>query len=245
MKKRAPSNTTSRPVGARSAKRVEKPASTARNQPAPTLRAGPSPAAKQNKKVATSRDLPAAKPKIEKSTGAQPAAATASDRRVSGSKNSKAAARPAKPGPSATALDPIQFPEERSRTVKTHLSAKQLRQFKTLLLQKRAELAGDVRRLTSEALHRNDNGSSDHSTMPIHMADLGSDNWEQDFTLGLIANEEAVVRDIDEALERIENRTYGICMATEKPISVARLLAKPWAKYCIEYARLREEGRAP
>lgn len=145
----------------------------------------------------------------------------------------------------ATQLDPIQFPEEKPKKVKTHLTSKQLREFRELLLNKRAELAGDVRRLTSEALHRNDNGSNDHSTMPIHMADLGSDAWEQDFTLGLIANEEAVVREIDDALQRIDNKSYGICMATDKPISIARLYAKPWAKYCIEYARLREEGRAP
>lgn len=145
----------------------------------------------------------------------------------------------------ATQLDPIQFPEEKPKKVKTHLSPKQLREFRELLLSKRAELAGDVRRLTSEALHKNDNGSNDHSTMPIHMADLGTDAWEQDFTLGLIANEEAVVREIDDALRRIDDKTYGICLATDKPISVARLYAKPWAKYCIEYARLREEGRAP
>ena len=50
--------------------------------------------------------------------------------------------------------------------------------------------------------------------------------------------------EIDDALERIENKTYGVCVATHRPISDARLLAKPWAKYCIEYARAREEGRA-
>jgi len=101
-----------------------------------------------------------------------------------------------------------------------------------------------VKRLTDEALHRKNDSSSDHSSMPIHMADLGSDNWEQDFTLGLIANEEALVYEIDDALERIDKKTYGVCLATHNPISDARLCAKPWAKYCIEYARAREEGRA-
>ena len=79
--------------------------------------------------------------------------------------------------------------------------------------------------------------------MPIHMADLGSDNWEQEFTLGLIANERIRVQEIDNALARIADKTYGVCLATHKRISVARLRAKPWAKYCIEYARLRDEGR--
>lgn len=148
-------------------------------------------------------------------------------------------------GKSASSQDPIVFPEEKKKIPKTHLTAKELRRFKAMLLGKRAELAGDVQRLTDEALKRTNNGADDHSSMPIHMADVGSDNWEQDFTLGLIANEEALVHEIDDALERIQNKTYGICIATHHPISNARLEAKPWAKYCIDYARAREEGRAP
>jgi RNA polymerase-binding protein DksA len=75
------------------------------------------------------------------------------------------------------------------------------------------------------------------------MADIGSDNWEREFTLGLIDTEKAQVKEIDEALTRIENRTYGMCLETHQPIAIERLRAKPWAKYCIEYARQLEEGR--
>lgn len=152
---------------------------------------------------------------------------------------------PSVASPSATSQDPIQFPEQSRPLPKTRLTDKELAEFNTLLVVKRRELAGDVRRLTDEALNTRSQGSADHSSMPIHMADLGSDNWEQEFTLGLIANEEALVREIDDALVRIENRTYGVCLATRKRISKARLRAKPWAKYCIEYARARDEGRAP
>jgi RNA polymerase-binding transcription factor DksA len=77
------------------------------------------------------------------------------------------------------------------------------------------------------------------------MADLGSDNWEQDFALGLIASERQTVREIDAALKRIKDKTYGVCLATHQPISTARLRAKPWAAYCIDYARAREEGQRP
>lgn len=124
---------------------------------------------------------------------------------------------------------------------KTRLNDKQLNEFKSLLLAKRMELLSDVRMLTKDALGKSRKDSAgDLSSMPIHMADIGSDNWEQDFTLGLIANERQLVREIDDALERVENRTYGICIMTHKPITVARLRAKPWAKYCIEYARQLE-----
>ena len=145
---------------------------------------------------------------------------------------------------SATSQDPIQFPEESRKLPKSPLSAKELREFRELLLAKRAELCGDVERLTSEALN-SDGVGGEQSNMPIHMADLGTDNWEREFTLGLIASERALVREIDEALERIENKTYGVCLGTMNPIDKARLRAKPWAKYCIEYARAREEGRVP
>jgi len=144
----------------------------------------------------------------------------------------------------ATSHDPIQFQEE-APLPKTPLTAKQLREFQELLLNKRAELVGDVERLTDEALNRKADGDSEGSSMPIHMADLGSDNWEQELTLGLIANGRTTVREIDEALERIANKTYGVCLATHQPITLARLRVQPWARYCIDYARLRDEGRAP
>ena len=140
--------------------------------------------------------------------------------------------------------DAVQFPEERRPLPKTHLSSKELQEFKELLLDKRAELAGDVKRLTNEALNGKGPEHGEHSAMPIHMADLGTDNWEQEFTLGLVASEQALIREIDEALARIENKTYGICLATHKRISNARLRAKPWATDCIEYALALEDGRA-
>lgn len=144
----------------------------------------------------------------------------------------------------ATDEDPIQFVEEDKPLPKTSLTDEQLGEFRQMLLAKRAELIGDVERMSDGAFNRTNSSAGDHSTMPIHMADLGSDNWEQDFTIGLIANERALVLEIDEALARTEDRTYGMCLATRKRITLARLRAKPWAKYCIEHARAREEGRA-
>ena len=127
---------------------------------------------------------------------------------------------------------------------KTHLRADELHEFKLLLLAKRTELAGDVSHLSDEVAHRESDGGGRQSSMPIHMADLGTDNWEHEFTLGLIASERALIREIDEALARIDQKTYGVCLATHRRISKARLRAKPWARYCIEYARAREEGQA-
>lgn len=116
--------------------------------------------------------------------------------------------------------------------------------FRQMLLQKRAEIVGDVSTLQNEALNRNrQDAAGDLSSMPIHMADLGSDNFELEFTLGLIEGERAILKEIDEALERIQRKTYGFCLATGNPIGKARLRAKPWAKYCYEYTLAQEKGQ--
>jgi RNA polymerase-binding transcription factor DksA len=78
--------------------------------------------------------------------------------------------------------------------------------------------------------------------MPTHPADIGTDNFEQEFTLGLLESERQLLKEIDEALERIKNNTFGICLGTGKFIGKARLEARPWAKYCIDYAKQMEKG---
>ena len=121
------------------------------------------------------------------------------------------------------------------------LSKSDLEYFRRLLLDKRREILGDVGSMESEAFRDQDN----HSSSPMHMADVGTDNFEQEFTLGLLQSERELLKEIQEALNRIDNGSFGICAATGKPIGRARLEAKPWAKYCIEYARLMENNALP
>ncbi len=72
------------------------------------------------------------------------------------------------------------------------------------------------------------------------MADMGTDNYEQEFTLGLVEKDRNLLREINDALAKIQNGAYGICEGTGKPIAKARLEAQPWARYSIEYARRLE-----
>jgi RNA polymerase-binding protein DksA len=119
----------------------------------------------------------------------------------------------------------------------------ELSSFRKLLVTKRDMMTGDVTNLQQEALRKNrQDASGDLSNMPIHMADLGSDNFEQEFALGLIESEEVALREIDEAIKRIDEGTFGICVNCSKKIPLARLKAKPHAKYCIECKRLEEKG---
>jgi RNA polymerase-binding protein DksA len=120
------------------------------------------------------------------------------------------------------------------------LGMRDLEHFRDLLLDKRRELVGDMSQMEREALRSS--GSSNLSTLPLHMADMGTDNYEQEFTLGLVQKDRDLLREINAALAKIQNGTYGICEGTGKPISKARLEAQPWAKYSIEHARQLERA---
>ncbi len=126
---------------------------------------------------------------------------------------------------------------------KKYLTKKELAEFQRLLLLKRREIVGDVNNMEGEALKKSRlDATGDLSSMPIHMADIGTDNYEQEFALGLMDSEIKLLREIDEALMRIEEGTYGICEGTGEPIPKARLEAQPWARYCVEFARKLEQG---
>ncbi|MCH8258868.1 MAG: TraR/DksA C4-type zinc finger protein [Planctomycetes bacterium] len=151
----------------------------------------------------------------------------------------KTAAPTKKPRTEAASSVPMEPEPKPSKPIKSRLSPKTLNEYQSLLLIKRAELVGDLSAMEAKAL-RSDGGNL--SNVPIHMADVGSDTYDQDFMLGLAEKERERLREIDEALRRIDDRTYGVCQMTGKAIPKARLAAKPWAKYTIEAAREVEAG---
>ncbi len=130
-----------------------------------------------------------------------------------------------------------------TRTKKRGLTTADREHFKQTLLQKRREILVNVNEFEDEALKKSRlDASGDLSSMPIHMADIGTDNYEQEFALGLMDSERKLLRKIDGALLRIEKKTYGSCEGPGKPIAKARLEAKPWARHCVEHARMLEQG---
>jgi RNA polymerase-binding transcription factor DksA len=102
---------------------------------------------------------------------------------------------------------------------------------------------GDASHLADEALRRTGGGAAGNlSNMPIHMADLGTDNFEQEFTLSLLQNEEQLLDEIAAALERVRHGTFGQCEECHEEIPKARLQALPYARYCVACARKLEEN---
>ena len=128
--------------------------------------------------------------------------------------------------------------EKKALSLKTTLTAKQLREFRDKLMKYRIQLLSDLGSIEKEALIV----YSDTSHMPIHMADAGSDAYDQDLKLGMAASERRRIRDIEAALIRIKKKTYGVCHLTGEKIPDARLKAKPWAMYTKESAEKIERG---
>lgn len=122
------------------------------------------------------------------------------------------------------------------------MKAAELAQYKRTLLELRQKLVVNVNFMEDEALGKSgQDASGDLSNVPIHMADVGTDNYDRDLTIGLIQNGEEELRAIDEALERIGNKTFGSCEECGKKVSKVRLTALPYVKNCIECQRQEEE----
>lgn len=115
----------------------------------------------------------------------------------------------------------------------------ELETYREQLVQLHHRLNGDVTSLKEEALGKG--GSGDNlSTMPVHMADLGTDNFEKENTLNLLANEQQTLEEIGEALDRIRQGGFGLCEECKTAIPKARLKEIPYARYCVACARKQE-----
>ncbi|MEK6559850.1 MAG: TraR/DksA C4-type zinc finger protein [Planctomycetota bacterium] len=121
------------------------------------------------------------------------------------------------------------------------MKAEDVAHFRKLLLSIREKLVGKVDSMQGEALKRSrQDASGDLSNVPIHMADIGTDNYERELMIELIQNGEEGVRSIDTALEKIEDGTFGVCELCAKKINKERLKAVPYAKLCIDCQREEE-----
>src|SRR3954469_17765557 len=99
------------------------------------------------------------------------------------------------------------------------MNATEIDSYRQRLLDLRDRLNGDVSHLSDEALRKNGGETSGNlSNTPIHMADLGTDSFEQEFTLSLIESEEGRLKEINAALDRIEQGSFGRCEECQKAI---------------------------
>ncbi len=144
-----------------------------------------------------------------------------------GKRDGKADATGSKPSPRKGKPAPVKNPYTKS----------DFDHFRALLLARRDRILRQVTAMEREALK-----ASDQDFSVDHMADHGSDNYDQDFTLSLVESERRELREINGALGRIRDGSYGICEGTGVVIGRPRLEAIPYTRYSIEYQRKVEAG---
>lgn len=115
------------------------------------------------------------------------------------------------------------------------MSKEDLAFFKDLLTKKRVSVLKNLEYLRSTVLDSTTKeASGDHSSYSFHMADQGTDAMEREKSFMFAARDEKYLKQIDEAMERIENGTYGICRITGKLIQKERLIAVPTTTISVE-----------
>jgi RNA polymerase-binding protein DksA len=122
----------------------------------------------------------------------------------------------------------------KSKTTQSPFDKETLTYFKELLHKKRDEAEEEVERLQRLLVNLTDADDADFSSITHHMGDVATDTQEEELNYQLLDRTRRYIQQIDDALERIQNGTYGICVATGKPISKARLDAVPHTRYSIE-----------
>ncbi len=113
-----------------------------------------------------------------------------------------------------------------------------------LLLDLRTHLTEGIERHSEETLKRSaKDDAGDLSAYGQHMADAGTDTFDRDFALSMVASEQEALSEIDAAIKRIHDGTYGTCEITQKPIAKERLLAVPFTRYSAEAQKDLERNR--
>lgn len=124
------------------------------------------------------------------------------------------------------------------------MEKKDLKVYEELLLKKKVELAKGIEHIANDALKTSQkDAAGDLSSYSLHMADMATDNYDREFSLGLADNEQKLLHRINAALEKIESGTYGLCELCEKKIAKVRLKAVPFAELCVPCQEKQEKRK--
>jgi len=126
--------------------------------------------------------------------------------------------------------------------VKKKIAKDVLRKYKELLVKERGKLAKELLSLKKDSISKSQkDASGELSGYAFHMADMASDNYDRDFSMGIATEEQKRLYAIEEALKRIRDGAYGDCLTCGKRISQQRLSAIPYTELCIECQKSQEK----
>ncbi|MEW6101435.1 MAG: TraR/DksA family transcriptional regulator [Candidatus Omnitrophota bacterium] len=126
--------------------------------------------------------------------------------------------------------------------MKKKFSKKDLGVYKKLLLKRKEELIEGIQHISEDILKKSQKeASGDISGYTYHMADVATDNYDREFSLGLASSERKVLYEFDDALKKIDEGTFGICEDCKGLIAKTRLKAVPYARLCVKCQERREK----
>ena len=121
------------------------------------------------------------------------------------------------------------------------LSKEQAKQFRQLLITERAKLASEIKSIAQDASTSPRDASGDLSGYTVHMADMAADTFERELSMNIVSSEQEILYQIDDALKRLDEGSFGICQQCSQPVTMSRLKAVPYASLCISCQRVKEQ----
>jgi DnaK suppressor protein len=126
---------------------------------------------------------------------------------------------------------------------KNRMAGRDLKYFKKSLLVLKEDLTDQIKHIYDDTLKKSQkDASGDISGYTLHMADVATDTYDREFSLGLATNGQEVLYEIADALKKIEDKSFGFCEQCNKPISKTRLKAIPYTRTCLKCKESSERG---
>jgi len=126
--------------------------------------------------------------------------------------------------------------------LKKKFTKKELKEFKKIILKRKEEVNDEIKHISEDTLKKSQKeASGDISGYTYHMADVATDNYDREFSLGLASNDRKFLYELEDALKRIEDGTYGVCQDCDSFIARTRLKAVPQARLCVKCQEKREK----
>lgn len=126
--------------------------------------------------------------------------------------------------------------------LRTKFNKKELAIFKKLILKRKEEILEGIKHISEDTLKKSQkDAAGDISGYTYHMADIATDTYDREFSLGLVSNEREALYELDDALKKIEEGTFGICENCKGLITKTRLRAVPYARLCLKCQEKKEK----
>lgn len=118
---------------------------------------------------------------------------------------------------------------------------KELAEFKKVILKEKEKALDEIKHISEDTLKKSQkDASGDISGYTYHMADVATDAYDREFSLGLASNERELLYEFEDALKRIEDGTFGACEDCKSLITKIRLKAVPYARLCVKCQEKKE-----